>query len=112
MKKINRLLDNKDFTKVLNKGRKAKVEGCLVAVKPNKELHARIGVSVSKKVGKAVVRVRVRRQIRAMIGSFDIYSFPYDIVIIPNPSFLQQSYEQNLEKLKEALNRLLDGSVK
>lgn len=112
MKKINRLLDNKDFTKVLNKGRKAKVEGYLVAVKSNKEQHAHIGVSVSKKVGKAVIRVRVRRQIRAMIGSFDIYSLPYDIVIIPNPSFLQQSYEQNLEKLKEALNKLLDGSVK
>lgn len=112
MKKINRLLDNKDFTSVLNKGKKTKVEGYLVAVRPNKEGHARIGISVSKKVGKAVMRVRVRRQIRAMIATFGIYSLHYDVVIIPNASFLRQSYEQNLKNLREALNKLLDGSVK
>lgn len=112
MKKINRLLDNKEFTSVLNKGKKAKVGGYLVAVKSNKEGHARIGISVSKKVGKAVVRVRVRRQIRAMIARFDVLSKHIDVVIIPKPSFLQNSFEQNLSNLKEALNKLLDGSVK
>ena len=35
-----------------------------------------------------------------------------DVVIIPKPSFLQNSFEQNLSNLKEALNKLLDGSVK
>lgn len=112
MKKINRLLDNKEFTTVLNKGKKAKVDGYLMAVKSNKEGHARIGISVSKKVGKAVVRVRVRRQIRAMIARFDVLSKHIDMVIIPKPSFLQNSFEQNLSNLKEALNKLLDGSVK
>lgn len=112
MKKINRLLDNKEFTLVLNKGKKAKVDGYLVTVKTNKEGHARIGISVSKKVGKAVVRVRVRRQIRAMIARFDVFSKHIDVVIIPKPSFLQNSFEQNLSNLKEALNKLLDGSVK
>lgn len=112
MKKINRLLDNKEFTSVLNKGKKAKVDGYLVVVKSNKEGHARIGISVSKKVGKAVVRVRVRRQIRAMIARFDVLSKHIDVVIIPKPSFLQNSFEQNLSNLKEALNKLLDGSVK
>ena len=106
MKKINRLLDNKEFTSVLNKGKKAKVDGYLVAVKTNKEGHARIGISVSKKVGKAVVRVRV------MIARFDVLSKHIDVVIIPKPSFLQNSFEQNLSNLKEALNKLLDGSVK
>lgn len=82
-----------------------------MAVKTNKEGHARIGISVSKKVGKAVVRVRVRRQIRAMIARFDVLSKHIDVVIIPKPSFLQNSFEQNLSNLKEALNKLLDGSV-
>lgn len=47
-----------------------------------------------------------------MIARFDVLSKHIDVVIIPKPSFLQNSFEQNLSNLKEALNKLLDGSVK
>lgn len=112
MRKINRLLDNKDFTTTLNKGKKVRNAVCLIGVRPNKEGHARIGISVSKKVGKAFIRVRVRRQIRAMINKLDILDKPADVVIIPKPSFLKNSFEQNLSIVKEALTKLLDGSGK
>lgn len=112
MKKINRLLDNKDFTTTLNRGKKVKNATYLIGVRLNKEGHARIGISVSKKVGKAFVRVRVRRQIRAMMNRLDILAKPYDVVIIPKPLFLKNSFEQNLRIVKEALTKLLDGSGK
>lgn len=112
MRKINRLLDNKDFTIVLNKGKKVKAGSYLIAVRPNEEDHVRVGISVSKKVGKAFIRVRVRRQIRAMIGKMDILDRKADIVIIPKASFLENSFEQNLIVLQEAVKRLLDGSGK
>lgn len=111
MRKINRLLLNSDFSRVLNEGTKYRDDSFLVAMKRNQEGHLRAGISVSRKVGDAVVRVRVRRQIRAMIGSLDLTSRPVDLVIIPKPGFLKRSYHENLEALKGALSSL-DRRVK
>lgn len=112
MRKINRLLDNRDFTAVLNRGKKAKDEAYLIAVRRNKLDRIRVGISVSKKVGKAHVRVRVRRQIRAMIGLLSLLDERCDVVIIPKPRFVERTFEQNLSALREAIRKLLDGSGK
>ena len=112
MRKINRLLENSDFTRVLNKGKKMKSDVYLVGFMPNKENHIRVGISVSKKIGDAVVRVRVRRQVRAMITIMKIISKPYDVVIIPKNNFLKNDFEHNLNVLEGALKILLDGRDK
>lgn len=106
MRKINRLLHNTDFTHVLDKGRKYKHDSFLVAMLPNQSGHLRAGVSVSHRVGDAVTRVRIRRQVRAMIGEMDIISKPVDLVIIPKPGFLKVGYKENLEFLKTAIATL------
>ena len=82
MRKINRLLLNSDFTRVLNKGIKFRDESFLVAMMANQEGHLRAGISVSRKVGDAVVRVRVRRQVRAMVGQMDLIGRAVDLVIV------------------------------
>lgn len=112
MRKINRLLKNEDFTRVLNTGRKHRDESFLVALVKNKENHLRAGISVSKKVGKAVVRVRVRRQIRAMIQEMDLTSDSIDLVIIPKSQYLKYGYDENLRRLRSTVKGLLDRSAK
>ncbi len=111
MRKINRLLLNSDFTRVLNKGIKFRNESFLVAMMANQEGHLRAGISVSRKVGDAVVRVRVRRQVRAMVGQMDLIGRAVDLVIIPKPSFLKRSFSENLARLQTAI-ATLDRRIK
>jgi len=112
MRKINRLLRNDDFTKVLNKGHKVKDDSFLVACLPNDVGHLRVGISVSKKVGGAVTRVRVRRQVRAMINLLDILNQKDDLVILPRREFTDKTFQDNLQALTKALESLLDRSSK
>ena len=108
MRKINRLLSNDDFTRVLNGGNKIKEDSFLVACVPNSLGHLRVGISVSKKVGNAVTRVRIRRQVRAIIGSLDLIAEQVDLVILPKPGFLKKSHGENLASLKNAVTVLLN----
>lgn len=112
MRKTNRLLKNDEFTQVLNSGRKVKQGPCLVALKPNKLNHLRVGISVSKKVGGAVQRVRMRRQIRAIVGNLNLIDQPVDIVIIPKPDFAHASFEENSVTIKKAIDSLLNRRTK
>ena len=102
-----RLLKSQDFKTVLDQrlcaGKNASIS---VFFMPNRLTHARVGISVSKKIGDAVVRVRVRRQIRAQINLTDVLAKPFDIVIIAHSGFLQKTFQENTEVLKKVLDQL------
>ena len=65
MEKQYRIKKNKDFQFVYNKGKSVANRQFVVYTKPNKTLtHFRLGISVSKKIGNAVVRNRIKRGVR------------------------------------------------
>jgi len=106
MKKKYRLLKSEDFKAVLEAHRRAgRTEALTVFFQPNALPHARIGISVSTKVGDAVVRSRVRRQIRAMIDPAGILLRSVDVVILVHPAFLQKTFQENEKTLVSLLNR-------
>lgn len=107
MEKEFRLTESKDFKAVLDQRHCAgKNSSVSVFYAENKDSHAHIGISVSNKLGNAVKRVRVRRQIRAQINHTDILDKPYDIVIIAHSGYLEKSFTENLEILKKCFMRL------
>lgn len=107
MKKACRLTKSEDFKKVLDKRHCAgKNESVSVFYASNNLNHARIGVSVSTKIGNAVVRVRTRRQLRAQINLVDVLGKPFDIVIIAHPGYLKKSFQENTEILNKAFSNL------
>ena len=57
---------NGDFRRIYRKGRSAVSGGVVVYCLPNKQGKSRLGLTVSTKVGKAVVRNRVRRRFREL----------------------------------------------
>lgn len=73
---------------------------------PRKESHARVGISVGKKLGNVVVRNKVKRQVRSMVD--DIYDFneTFDTIIIVRPRYHQKSYQENWKQLKQDKERL------
>lgn len=107
MKKEYRITKSGDFKTVLDQRHCAEKNSSVsLFFAENTYSHARIGISVSNKIGNAVTRVRIRRQIRAQINLTDILSKPYDIVIIVRKGYLEKSFEDNLKIIKKCLNYL------
>ena len=104
-----RLRKRADFTEVMRKGRRARHPLLqLVALSTGSDI-SRVGYSVSKQVGGAVVRNRVKRRLRAIVRGLDWVS-GFDLVIVARPGADSASYgelqsivTQNARKL-----RLLD----
>jgi len=104
MKVINRVKANQDFSKTIKNGQTLKNDTFTVHYCKNEKECVRIGISVSTKLGHAVTRNRVKRQIRAMCDSLINYaSHTFDVVIIVRNNFLENDFNKN----KLILNNLL-----
>ncbi len=129
--RANRLKHRNDFKRVYQRGRRRKSKNLtLLALRrnraPGKDLKSfskglnnsevgvasptQIGISISQKVSKrAVVRNRIKRQIRAVMR-FLLPGFPHgwNLVIVVHPSAVQCDY---LEFLRELEQLLIDAEV-
>lgn len=113
MKVINRIKENKDFTLAIKNGKSLRTQSCYLNVIKNDFGRVRVGISASKKLGNAVTRNRVKRQIRAMCDDIIIYNNgSYDIVIIPKIGFLEKSFLENKETLRKGLSEVTTGVIK
>lgn len=61
-----RLLKRPEFLRVQERGTKVSVEPLLALALPNGTEVTRLGITVSSKVGNAVVRARIRRRLREL----------------------------------------------
>ena len=105
MKVINRIKASDDFALAIKKGRAQRNQSYVIHYRPNEFNYARVGISVSSKLGNAVVRNLVKRQIRSMCDSLiDYNSQSLDIVIVAKANFLDRSYDDNKQSLKELFN--------
>lgn len=101
MKKQYRVKQSKEFKQILDKKLiLGKNSSFTIYFSKNNLDHGRIGISVSKKNGNAVVRSKIRRQIRAMINQTDILKNKLDLIIIVKQTYNDNSFETNLENLK------------
>ena len=83
MKRDVTVKENYEFRRMYSKG-KSGVSSCLVVYfRPNKFGHNRLGVTVSAKLGHAVVRNRARRRLReAYRLQEDAFQSGWDIVVV------------------------------
>ena len=103
MKKSNRVKTKIDFQKVINSKIKRYSKGFVIlSLKKEEYDHPRFGITASKKLGGATIRVKIRRQVRAMIReiSADYNIVSSDYVIIVRNSYLTHTYQENKEELK------------
>lgn len=66
MKKTVTIKLNHEFKRIYNKGKSVVTPFMVVYCRPNRLGHNRLGVTVSVKLGKAVVRNRARRRLREL----------------------------------------------
>ena len=107
MKVINRIKDNQEFVSTVRKGNVLKHSPFIVHFIKNEKNVCRIGLSVSKKIGNAVIRNRVKRQTRAMCDSLVNYtSHTFDVVIVIKAEFLNNSFDDNKNILNDLLSKI------
>lgn len=105
MKIINRIKASDDFALTIKKGKTYCSNSYRIHVAPNEFNYTRIGISVSKKLGNAVVRSRVKRQIRAICDSVINYEKQaLDIVIIARNEFLNKEFADNKSQFIDLVN--------
>lgn len=78
------LTSNRDFQRIYRRGKSCVSPGLVTYVLKNKNINnLRIGITTSKKVGKAVKRNRSRRIIRAAFSHLHVdMNQPYDIIFV------------------------------
>ncbi len=107
MRKIHRLSDNKDFVGVYKKGKSTANRFFVLYVYKRKDSQPfRLGVSISKKVGNAVVRNRIKRLVKAAFLDFE-QALPAgcDFVVISRNAARDMDFHQAKEALSQLLKR-------
>ncbi|WP_379970844.1 ribonuclease P protein component [Ectobacillus sp. sgz5001026] len=107
MKKKNRIKKNEEFQKVFKLGvSNANRQFVMYSLhKPGQE-HFRIGLSVSKKLGNAVVRNKTKRMIRQVFTEYkDCIDSEKDFVIIARKPCVEMTYEQFKSSLSHVLRK-------
>ncbi len=107
MNKKYRLRKNEDFQKVFRQGKSFANRQFVVYFIPSNGLnHFRIGISVSKKLGNAVTRNRMKRLIREAIRS-KLHRFytDADIVVIVRKPAVDMDFHQINRSLDHVLHK-------
>lgn len=109
--KSRRILRRKEFVHIQRRGKRYNVGPLLVCVRLVEGQATRIGITTSKRVGRAVFRTRVRRLIREAARRLLLPAFPegFEIVFIAkndlSPSIAQQDFDDAVSRLVVLLTR-------
>ena len=106
MKKELRVKRNEDFQKIIQARKSVACKEFVLYSLKNEYEHMRIGFSVSKKLGNAVTRNRIKRQVREMAREVFDSNYSYDYVLIVRNGYLEKDFHQNLESLQVLYSRM------
>lgn len=96
---------NYEFRRIYRKGKSAVSPQLVIYCQRNRRGHSRLGVSVSTKLGCAVVRNRVRRRIREIYRLNKAKMLPgYDLIVVARVRAVETDYQ----KLDRTYLRLLE----
>lgn len=104
MKKINIVRKNQDFKRVLNQRKSLGNKYLVIYYKENIINLNRYGISVSKKVGNAVTRNKIKRQIKNIIDkNQNLFKKNQDYIIIVKKAILDLKYNEIEESIKKLI---------
>lgn len=104
MKKQYRVKKERDIAHIFKYGKSFANRHFIIYCVPKPQVHFRLGLSVSKKLGNAVVRNKVKRYIREVFNQLedDILN-EYDIMIIARKGIENYTFNDFKKSLRHAL---------
>jgi ribonuclease P protein component len=108
-----RLHCRREYLDVYGRGNKLHTPHLVVYFLPNGREQHRLGLTVSRKIGKAVIRNRLKRRLRELFRLHKPQSdICWDIVINVKRSAADTSYQTLLNEFKEVLARRVEAKSK
>ncbi len=100
-----RLLRRQDFVRVQSGGRRFRRPHLVLLVDAGEHAAARVGYTISRKVGNSVVRNRVRRRLRELVrAQAELLAPHYDYVIIATPAAATADFATLRHEVSDALD--------
>lgn len=107
MKKCDIVRTNKEFNDIIATKHFQKNQYFVVYYQEKKANQSRFGISVGKKIGNAVTRNKLKRQVRRIVDiNKKNYSNELDYIIMVRKTCLMSSYQQMNEKLDQILKQI------
>ena len=106
MERKYRLRLNADFQRVRQKGNPWSNHLMVLCALPNDLEHSRFGFAASKRIGKAVVRNRVRRRMREAVRlRRDLIAEGWDMVFIARSAIQYATYDEITRAVQDLIER-------
>lgn len=105
MKKKNIVRNNRDFNRIIQNNKPYKYRDYVIYLERKEDSEYNFGISASKKLGNAVVRNKLKRQIRSIIIKKD-YQKNFNCIIILGKGILEKNYQQMEDNLLEAFKNI------
>ena len=95
LKKINRLKKRYQFNYVYKSGEHFSGEHMVLYVVSSKTKNIKVGLAVTKKVGHAVVRNKIRRRLREIVkNQLQNLKQNYNIIVVAKDNITEASFEK------------------
>ncbi len=106
MKKEYRIKKADEFTEIIKNKQFYKTKGIILYVRKRKEDVPRVGITVKKKIGNAVVRNKVKRQIRMMVQEIYTFDEEFDSILLIKEDYLNYDYKNNKNNLERLVKQV------
>ena len=109
----DRLKKRYEFRRVQLSGRRIHTPHFLIVVQPNALDNTRLGITVTKKVGTAVQRNRIKRVVREVYRrNRTLFPASHDVVFIAKREARGIDYDSLLGELRRAARKLRPGALR
>lgn len=110
MKEINRVKKYREFKEILDLRNFKRNEIYTVYFRKNDFGYSRVGLLVTKKNGNAVTRVKIKRQVRAIVDScLEYKKVSKDFIIVINKKYSVDEFNKNKDLLVNLINSIKEN---
>jgi len=105
MKKINILKKSYDFERIIKNNKPFKYRDYIVYIEKDTNDNYKFGISVGKKIGRAVKRNKIKRQIKSIIDKY-IYENNFNCIIIVGREITKRTFQEMEKDIDYIFNKL------